>query len=213
MQPTQPLNEIASDSGSTGAKDAEAPAASVRDTGVVVGRDAVDSTPIEKLINIPELCENVLDHLMMNELLLRTRVCRGLKANIEGSPRLQAKLFLASDLSIKKMAISATGSLLSGSKAEQRTTAVEVSDQTENGNGYEIALYTPHPWLREDRLPGNYRCMGLVRYAKYWTKASSDATSASLLFHNRTTIVPLPEISSLNKMFDLLLPVTAKLAC
>lgn len=84
------------------------------------------------------------------------------------------------------MAISATGSLLSGAKAEQRIAAVESSEPAETGNCCEIALYTPHPWLQVFRLPDSHRYTGLVEYAKFWTKASSDAKSdsASLPFCN-----------------------------
>lgn len=173
--------------------------ASIRYSDIAAGRDAKDSdTHIEKLMYIPELCDEVLDYLAMSELLHATRVCHAFKTNIENSSRLQAKLFFAPDLTTKKLAISATGTLLSGVKAEQRIAVAEAAGGSGSG---EISFYEPHPWLRASRLSDRYRRMGMVKYATVYLETGSDDNAAALFFRQRPPITPLSDTSSLNKMF------------
>lgn len=69
MESLQPLTGVTSDSGSATTKETQAPVATTGDFDVAAEDTPTKSTPIEKLINIAELCENVLDHLTLNELL------------------------------------------------------------------------------------------------------------------------------------------------
>jgi hypothetical protein len=105
------------------ASTANAASAPMRYSDITAGRDARENgTPIEKLINTFELCEQVLDYLPMEEVIRATRICHAnlprFKTNIENSSRLQAKLYFAPDLTMKRLAVSTTGTLLSGVKAE-----------------------------------------------------------------------------------------------
>jgi hypothetical protein len=202
----------------------------MRYSDIAAGRDARENgTPIDKLINTFELCEQVLDYLPMEEVLLATRICRALKTNIENSSRLKAKLFLAPDLTIKKLAVSATGTLLSGVKAErafealastaEQTTgsgtsillptahadhhlnSAEDFDRTDESEGREIALYKPHPWLTAGRLSDRYRRRGMVKYATVCLETRRYASAMYLVFNCQNVLTPLSDTSSLNKMF------------
>lgn len=202
-QTTQPLDRTKSKSNTPAALQpnsptTKAPPTLVRYSDVAAGRDArAHGTPIEKLMYIPELCDEVLGYLPMDELLLATRVCHAFKTNIENSSTLQAKLFLAPDLTIKKKAISATGTLLSGTKAEQHIAAIESAEDDISG---EIALYQAHPCLQAGRLSDRYRHMGVVKYSIVHAEASSVDFASHLSFRDRQAISALPETSILHKM-------------
>ena len=171
----------------------------MRYSDIAAGRDAKDNgTHIEKLMYIPELCDEVLAYLSLEELIRATRVCLAFKTNIENSSRLQAKLFLTTDLSIKKKAISTTGAMLSGAKAEQHIAAAAAAEEGSSG---EVALYQPHPWLQAGRLSDRYRRMGMVKYSKVCLETHNDVGAAGLYFHNRHMIASLSDTSSLRKMF------------
>ena len=170
----------------------------VRFSDIAAGRDAREnSTPIEKLINTFELCEQVLDYLSMKEVLLATRVCRAFKTNIENSSRLQAKLFLAPDLTVKKKAVSINGTLLSGVKAEKYIAAIEAA---EDGQSREIALYVPHPELKLAYVSERYRNRGMVKYAAVCVETRHGQNDAGATFRDSRTVFTLPEISSLQRM-------------
>ena len=169
-----------------------------RYSDITAGRDAKDnSTHIEKLMYIPELCDEVLDYLSMEELLHATRVCHAFKTNIESSSLIQAKLFLAPDLTMKKLAVSATGTLLSGVKAEQQIAAAET---TENGDSGEIVLYVPHPQLEPGYVSDRYKRMGMVKFASVCVETCRSRKAAKLNFRDVRAVLALPETSSLHKM-------------
>lgn len=173
--------------------------AALRYSDIAAGRDAKDKgTHIEKLMYIPELCDEVLEHLSLEQLILATRVCLAFETNIENSSRLQAKLFLAPDLSIKRKAISTTGTMLSGAKAERHIAAAAAAEGSSSG---EVALYQPHPWLQAGRLSDRYRRMGMVKYSRVCLDTHNDVGAAGLCFHNRHVIASLSDTSSLSKMF------------
>ncbi|GAB7330858.1 hypothetical protein MBLNU13_g02391t1 [Cladosporium sp. NU13] len=203
-QTSQSLNGARSSSDTTATSEQhdstnKAPPAPLRYSDITAGRDAKDNgTPIEKLMYIPELCDRVLDYLPLEELFCATRVCIAFKTNIENSSRLQAKLFLASDLTIKEKAVSANGTLLSGAKAEHHIAACRSAEGSSSG---EIVLYQVHPWLQVGRLPDRYRRMGMVRYAKVCLETRGDFDVGGLSFRNRKLIELLPDTSSINKMF------------
>lgn len=143
---------------------------------------------------IPELCDEVLDYLSMEELLHATRVCHAFKTNIENSSLLQAKLFLAPDLTMKRLAVSATGTLYSGVKAEQHIAAIEATE------GGEIGLHVPHPQLQSAYLSDRYKSMGMVQYASVCVKTCHDQNDARLSFRDFRAVFALPETSSLRRM-------------
>jgi hypothetical protein len=130
-------------------------------------KSTINVTPIKKLVDTFELFEQVLDYLPMKEVLLATRVCRAFKDNIENSSLLQAKLFLAPDLTMKKLAVSSSGTLLSGAKAENHIATAKA----EGKDSGEIALYILHPALKVPHLSDRYRHMGIVCYAKNFVQA------------------------------------------
>jgi hypothetical protein len=169
--------------------------APMRYSDITAGRDARENgTPIEKLINTFELCEQVLDYLPMEEVIRATRICHAFKTNIENSSRLQAKLYFAPDLTMKKLAVSTTGTLLSGVKAELRIAATEAHECSE------IAVYVPHPWLESAYVPDRYKRMGMVKYATVCVKTCHDRNDAEVYFGNLSAVFALPETSSLHKM-------------
>jgi hypothetical protein len=174
----------------------KASAAPIRYSDIAAGRDARENgTPIEKLINTFELCEQVLEYLPMKEVLLAMRVCRAFKTNIENSSRLQAKLFLALDLTIRRKAVSTAGTLLSGVKAEQHIAAAKAAGHSSSG---EIALYQPHPGTRSKYLSVRYRSMGMVKYAAVCVESHHKQHDAILTFHD--SVVSIPKTSSLHRM-------------
>lgn len=125
------------------------------------------SAPIDKILNVVELCEQVLSHLPMNDLLHAMQVCRILKADIDSSHKLQHNLFLAPDLKRQKLTISSTGALLSGVKAAQHIAAARAAGRQTVG---EITCCTLHPALQLD--PESHRVLsaegkrqGIVEYA------------------------------------------------
>jgi hypothetical protein len=125
------------------------------------------SAPIEKLINIFELCEQVLSHLPMDDLLHAMQVCRALKLNIENSSRLQKELIFVPDFERKIRSVITSGrTLLSGAKAAQHIAAAEAAgEEEEEEEKGEVTFYTPHPSIRlhERGLPITHP--GLVSYA------------------------------------------------
>ena len=203
-QTSQPLDKTRTESNITATPEQhgstnKVPPALMRYSDIAAGRDAKDNgTHIEKLMYIPELCDEVLEYLSLEELIRATRVCHAFKTNIENSSRLQAKLFLAQDLTIKKKAVSTNGKLLSGPKAKQHIAAAESAEDCNSGK---IAFYQPHPWLQVGRLSDRYRRMGMVKYSKVRLEARSDVDAARLLFHSRCTVASLSHTSSLRKMF------------
>ena len=165
---------------------------------IAAGRDArVHGTPIEKLMYIPELCDEVLGYLSMGELLHATQVCHAFKTNIANSSCLQAKLSLAPDLTMKKLAVSSTGTLLSGVKAEQHIASAQAAGDGKSGA---IELYVPHPWLRSAYLPDRYKSMGMVMYATILAGSHHGHNDASMSFRDLRTVFTLPRTSSLHKM-------------
>lgn len=170
----------------------------MRYSDVTAGREAKDNaTHIEKLMYIPELCDEVLNYLSMEELLHATQVCHAFKSNIQNSPLLQAKLFLAPDLTMKKLAVSATGTLLSGIKAERQITAAV---NTEYGKSGEIVLYIPHPQLEPGYVSDRYKRMGMVKFASVCVETCRFRRGAKLNFRDIRAVLALPETSSLHRM-------------
>ena len=146
---------------------------------------------------IPELCDEVLDYLSMEELLRATRVCHAFKINVENSSILQAKLFLAPDLTMKRHAVSATGTLLSGIRAEQQIAAAEA---TGNGESGEIVLSVLHPRLEPAYVSDRYKRMGMVKYASACIGTHRYREGAKFNFRDLGAVLALPETSSLHKM-------------
>jgi len=121
------------------------------------------SASIDKILNIVELCEQVLSHIPMNDLLHATQICRGFKTTIENSSLLQKKLFLAPDLARKnRTAISSKRTLLSGAKAAQHIAAAEAAGEDDTG---EVIFYIPHPAIKLREREINFKHPGLVSYA------------------------------------------------
>lgn len=176
----------------------KSPPALMRYSDITAGREAKDNaTHIEKLMYIPELCDEVLDYLSMEELLHATRVCHAFKTNIQNSSLLQARLFLAPDLTMKKLAVSATSTLLSGVKAEQQITAAKT---IENGESGEIVLYVPHPQLEPGYVSDRYKRMGMVKFASVCVETCRSRKVAKLNFRDVRAVLALPETSSLHRM-------------
>jgi hypothetical protein len=123
------------------------------------------SAPIEKLINIFELCEQVLSHLPMDDLLHAMQVCRALKLNIENLSRLQKELIFVPDFERKiRTVITSRHTLLSGAKAAQHIAAAEAAGEEEEEKG-EVTFYTPHPSIRLHERGLLITHPGLVSYA------------------------------------------------
>lgn len=181
--------------------------AAARYSDIAAGRKSTNSTPIQKLLDTFELCEQVLDYLPMKDLLHITRVCRAFKANIENSHRLQAKLFLAPDRTLKKLAVSPRNTLLAGHKAEQHIAAAiaanEAAIATGSGEEFdlgEISLYTPHPYLNTGRLPDRYKRMGVVKYASFCHQSCSNKDRYIVLSIDLSTAMSIPTSSSFHNM-------------
>jgi len=137
----------------------DSPTTSVKKSDLpVANKRARKSAPIDKILNVTELCGQVLSHLQMYDLLHAMQVCRAFKQNIETSSRMQKNLFLAPDLPRPKLAISPSGTLLSGIKAEQHIAAIEAAGDRETE---EFTCCTPNPALQLD--PASHRVMGFVR--------------------------------------------------
>lgn len=202
-QTTQPHDKARSEStAATSSKEhastKNAAPAPMRYSDIAAGRDArAYGTPIEKLINTFELCEQVLDYLPMEEVLRTTRICHAFKTNIANSSRLQAKLYFKPDLTMKKLAVSATGTLLSGVKAEQHIAAAETTEGSKSG---EIGLYVPHPRLESAYVSERYKRMGMVKYASVCVKTCHDHNDAALAFRDLRAVFVLPATSSLHRM-------------
>lgn len=180
---------------------AKPPSAPMRYSDVIAKRKSTHNiTSINKLLETFELCEQVLDYLPMKEVLLATRVCRAFKTNIENSSRLQAKLYFAPDLTIKRTALSANGTLLAGRKAEQCINAVEAAGQAERREYGEIVLYVAHPALKVGRISDRYKRMGMVKYATVLRQANQLYFNEDLTFRDPALLCALPETSSLNRM-------------
>jgi len=138
------------------------------DTEDVASKRACKSAPIDKIMNVVELCEQVLLHLPMRDLLHAMQVCRTFKANIDTSHRLQANLFLAPDLQRSKFATSSTGTLLSGIKAAQHIAAAQAAGEPQTG---EFTCCTIHPALErpasDRRRSRESKRQGMVEYAAH----------------------------------------------
>lgn len=122
-------------------------------------------SPIDKLLDVFELFEQVLDHLPTYDVLHATRVCRAFQQNIKNSHRLQAKLFLAPDLTRKKWAVSPSGTLLSGPKAEYRIAAATSAGYSRTG---EVACFTLHPAVHAEPRPEAETYRGIAEHARYY---------------------------------------------
>jgi hypothetical protein len=182
----------------------------LRYSDMVAGRKStLNVSPIKKLVDTFELFEQVLDYLPMKEVLRATRVCRAFETNIENSSRLQAKLFLAPDLTIKKLAVSSKDTLLSGVKAEQHITVVKAAGPSQGNSGGEVEFYNVHPALDRARMSDRYTHMGMVGCAKFCIPSCTDTSGHRLCFISgelqmqipKSIVSTLPETSSLNKMF------------
>jgi hypothetical protein len=133
----------------------------------LANKRARKSAPVEKLLGVFELCEQVLNYLPMYDLLRVALVCRAFKANVDDSHRLQKKLFLAPDLPRVKCAMFPSGTLLSGTKAEQHIAATKAADEHTTG---EFTCCTLHPALHLEPqhfglAASRNRCIGMVKYA------------------------------------------------
>ncbi|KAM0707476.1 hypothetical protein Q7P35_004121 [Cladosporium inversicolor] len=123
------------------------------------------TVPIEKLLGIFELCEQVINNLSMNDILHAMQACRAFKSNVENSTKLQMKLFLAPDYTRQnRTAISSTHTLLSGAKAAEHIVAIEAAGGPSTG---EFVLYTPHPAIQLHEREGDIKRVGLVLYAAF----------------------------------------------
>lgn len=133
-----------------------------------------EPAPIQKLFDVFELCEQVLDYLPMYDVLRATQVCRTFQQNIKNSHRLQVKLFLAPDLTRKRWAVSPTGTLLSGPKAERQIAAATSTGHSETG---EVTCYTLHPSLQLEPRSKGWQYAGIVARARHRVDTSSFTTS------------------------------------
>jgi hypothetical protein len=146
------------------ADDDDSPTTSASNSDLAVAnKRARKSAPIDKILNVAELCEQVLSYLPMYDLLRAMQVCRAFKTNIESSYQLQKTLFLAPDLPRSKLAISSSGTLLSGIRATQQVAAAKAAGEDETG---EVVVHTPHPAVQLYARTGKFMRLGLVEYAK-----------------------------------------------
>lgn len=142
--------------------DNDSPTTSVNNSDLpVANKRARQSALIDKILNVVELCEQVLSHLPLYDLLRAMQVCRTFKQNIETSSRLQKNLFLTPDLPRPRLVMSASGTLLSGIEAEQQIAAAEAAGERETG---EFTCCTLHPDLQLD--PGSHRVFGFIKKYK-----------------------------------------------
>ena len=188
---------------------------------IAAGRDSKsESTPIQKLLDTFELCEQVLEYLPMKDVLHITRVCRAFKTNVENSPRLQAKLFLAPDRTLKKLAVSPRNTLLVGHMAEQHIATASAANEAAIATGSEeefdlgeISLYTPHPYLRTGRLSDRYKRMGVVQYASFCHESCSNQDRYNVLSLDLNTAMSIPTNSSFHDMLLSQPPATKVSVC
>ena len=147
----------------------------------IANERARKAAPIEKVIGIVELGEQVLSHLPMYDLLRAMQVCRTLKETIDNSHQLQKTLFLVPDLIRPKLAISTSGTLLSGTRAAQHIAATQAAGERETG---EFTCCVLHPALQLSlKSLGALRVVmkyeGMVKYAAHrfhsWRFLTSDS--------------------------------------
>ena len=135
----------------------------------IASKRARKSAPIEKLLGIFELCEQVLDYLSMYDLLRAKQICRAFKTIIGNSHLLQKTLFLVPDLPRPKLAISTSGTLLSGTRAAQHIAAAQAAGERETG---EFTCCILHPVLQLD--PDSYRVLGFVKKYRGMVEYAAD---------------------------------------
>jgi hypothetical protein len=100
------------------------------------------------------------------------------------------------------MAVSSSGTLLSGVRAEQHIAARKAADPSQDSKGGEIELYILHPALRAGCLSERYMRRGMVQYAQAYTKSYHFVEDdLALTFRNRVIPATLPATSNLNRMF------------
>jgi hypothetical protein len=192
----------------------DSPTTSTSDSELAVAnKRARKSAPIDKILNVVELCEQVLSHLPTYDLLHAMQVCRTFKTNINNSPRLQKGLYLTPDLPRPKLAISSSGTLLSGTRAEQCIAAAEAAGERETG---EFTCCTPHPALKLD--PESHRVMacvkkyrGMVDYAAHRFDSSKMYTTDSMIVRDsvRSSTEDGSKPSGLDTMLITRPPVTS----
>lgn len=161
--------------------DALAPDASTNPSVLPVASKRVrKSAPIEKLLDIFELCEQVLDNLSMDDILHSMQACRAFKSNVENSTKLQMKLFLTPDHTRQnRTAISSKCTLLSGAKAAQHIAAAEAASERETG---EIMFYIPHPIVQPAPRHPSIQELGLVAYVA--CRVKNNGLSARVAIRN-----------------------------
>lgn len=183
------------------------PAPLVRYSDIAAGRPhTYHGTPVEKVVGTFELFEQVLGYLPVKEVLRATQVCRAFKKTIENSSLLQAKLFLGPDLTARKLAVSDSGSLLSGARAERHIAAAEAQDNHRRTG--EIALRVIHPALKRTYVSERYKHMGAVKFAEVCVESTQNGAHRFLHFRDFMRTVVLSSTSSLDKMFLCQPPVT-----
>lgn len=168
--------------------DNDSPTASANNSGLATtSKRARQSAPIDKILNVVELCEQVLSHLPLFDLLQATQVCRTFKKTIDNSHRLQKNLFLAPDLPRPRLAISSSDALLSGTRAAQHIAAAEAAGAPETG---EFTCCTPHSALQLD--PESHRIVAVARKYKGMVAYAADRFHPSNMCTNDSMIVRDP---------------------
>ena len=135
----------------------------------IANKSARQSAPVDKIVNVVELCEQVLSHLSLYDLLHAMQACRAFKNIIEKSLVLQKNLFLVPDLPRPQLAMSTSGTLLSGTRAAQHIAAAQAAGERETG---EFTCCILHPVLQLD--PDSYRVLGFVKKYRGMVEYAAD---------------------------------------
>lgn len=150
----------------------------------IANKSARQSAPVDKIVNVVELYEQVLSHLSLYDLLHAMQACRAFKTIIENSLVLQKNLFLVPDLPRPQLAMSTSGTLLSGTRAAQHIAAAQAAGGCETG---EFTCCTLHPALQLD--PESYRIVRCFKKYKGMVKYAAERFDPSEFFTTDSVVV------------------------
>lgn len=178
----------------------------VRWSDVVAGRKSThpDVAPIQRVINITELCENVLDHLPVQDLYRAKRVCRRFTAVINKSTALKPNLFLELRINnvtwvVPDESPCLGGSLLAGPKADEYVSEARAGGRPTN----QITIFELHPMLNISEYDRSiaFSTDGLTYFMRHYFRNPGvyEMHCEAKFTHGR--IEDLPTASSLNNMY------------
>jgi len=181
----------------------------VRWSDVVAGRKSTHPAvaPVQSVINITELCENVLIYLSVQDLCRAKRVCRQLNTVINQSSVLKSNLFLEPRVNNTTWVIPSSelsscdeGSILAGPKADRYVSEAKSSGMATR----ELDVLELHPALTVNRYHNSLVMFGGMTYflRHYLSDPEWYFNFCGVEVNNdRIDIANLSVTSSLNNMY------------